>query len=98
MEYRTLGRSGLKVSRLCLGTMMFGGATDAATSEAIVGSAREAGVNFLDTADVYSGGESEVVTGAAIRNDRHAWVLATKLGNPMGAGPNQGGLSRKWIV
>ncbi len=98
MEYRSLGRSGLQVSRLCLGTMMFGGATDPATAQRIIASARDEGVNFIDTADVYNGGESEVVTGTAIKDDRDHWVVATKLGNSMGPGPNRGGQSRKWIV
>ena len=66
MDYRNLGGSGLKVSPLCLGTMMFGGATDVATSERIVAKAREAGVNFIDTADVYNAGVSEEITGRAI--------------------------------
>jgi aryl-alcohol dehydrogenase-like predicted oxidoreductase len=98
MTYRSLGRSGLQVSRLCLGTMMFGGATDRPTAHRIIASARDEGVNFIDTADVYNRGESEVVTGEAIKADRDDWVLATKFGNPMGPGPNQGGQSRKWIV
>ncbi len=98
MEYRQLGRSGLKVSPLCLGTMMFGGATDEAASRAIVDHARAAGINFIDTADVYTEGRSEEITGRAIAADRHDWVLATKLANPMGPGPNQGGLSRKWVL
>ncbi|KPF71036.1 NADP-dependent oxidoreductase [Bosea sp. AAP35] len=98
MEYRQLGRSGLKVSPLCLGTMMFGGATDEVASRAIVDHAREAGVNFIDTADVYTEGRSEAITGRAIGANRHDWVLATKVGSPFGAGPNQGGLSRKWVL
>jgi aryl-alcohol dehydrogenase-like predicted oxidoreductase len=98
MDYRFLGRSALKVSPLCLGTMMFGGATDLATSCRIVDKARDQGVNFIDTADGYNGGESEVVTGQAIAAHRHHWVLATKFGYPMGKGANQGGQSRKWIV
>ncbi|MDR5701585.1 aldo/keto reductase [Agromyces aerolatus] len=98
MAISPLGRSGLQVSRVCLGTMMFGGPTDRATAHRIIASARDAGVNFIDTADVYQGGESEVVTGSAIREDRDHWVLATKLGSSMGPGPNQGGSSRKWIV
>lgn len=98
MQYRSLGRSGLKVSPLCLGTMMLGGATDAATSERIIGTARDAGLNFIDTADVYNGGESERITGRAIAGDRHNWVLATKAANAMGQGPNQRGLSRKWLL
>ena len=98
MDYRNLGRSGLKVSPLCLGTMMFGGATDEPTAQRIIAKAREAGVNFIDSADAYNGGRSEEVTGRAISNQREYWVLATKLANPMGEGPNAGGLSRKWIM
>ena len=98
MDYRNLGRSGLKVSSLCLGTMMFGGATDEPTAQRIIAKAREAGVNFIDSADAYNGGRSEEVTGRAISNQRDQWVLATKLANPMGEGPNMGGLSRKWIM
>jgi len=98
MNYRNLGLSGLQVSPLCLGTMMFGGRTDAETSNQIIDMARSAGINFIDTADVYNGGESERITGAAIAGDRHAWVLATKLANPMGDGPNSRGLSRKWVI
>lgn len=97
MEYRTLGRSGLSVSRLCLGTMMFGGPTDAATSARLIGRAAEAGINFLDTADAYNGGRSEEVVGQAIAARRHDWVVATKIANKVG-GPNEGGLSRKWVV
>ena len=66
MEYRQLGRSGLRVSPLCLGAMMFGGATDEPTSGRIIGRAREQGINFIDTADVYNGGRSEEVVGRAI--------------------------------
>ncbi|HWL79916.1 MAG TPA: aldo/keto reductase [Roseomonas sp.] len=95
MEYRNLGRSGLKVSPLCLGTMMFGGATDEATSARIIDRAREQGVNFIDTANVYNEGRSEEVTGRAIRAARSHWVLATKLANPTGPGPNDRGLSRR---
>ncbi len=98
MEYRSLGRSGLKVSPLCLGTMNFGGATDAATAERIIARAREAGINFLDTADQYNDGRAEEVTGRAIAGERDRWVLATKVYNPMGKGPNERGLSRKWIL
>ena len=95
MEYRRLGRSGLQVSPLCLGTMMFGGETDEATAGRIVDTAREAGINFIDTADAYNGGRSEEVTGRAIRAHRRHWVLATKLANPVGDGPNDRGLSRR---
>jgi aryl-alcohol dehydrogenase (NADP+) len=98
MDMRQLGRSGLKISPLCLGTMMFGGATDEPTSARIIAKAREAGVNFIDTADAYSNGASEEVVGRAIRADRQQWILATKLANPMGKDPNRGGLSRKWVL
>ncbi len=98
MQYRNLGRSGLRVSPLCLGAMMFGGRADAATSNRIIDMARAAGINFIDTADVYNEGESERVTGAAIAADRDNWVLATKLANPMGDSPNSRGLGRKWVI
>src|SRR5260221_8033470 len=98
MDYRLLGRSGLKVSPICLGTMMFGGRTDAPTSERIIAKARDAGINFIDTADAYNDGGSEKVVGAAIAKQRDRWLLATKLSNPMGDGPNQRGLSRKWVI
>lgn len=98
MEYRVLGRSGMRVSRLCLGTMMFGGPTDAATSARMIATAKDAGFNFLDTADVYSRGASEEVVGQALAGTRNDWVLATKLGNPMGAGQNEKGLSRAWMI
>jgi aryl-alcohol dehydrogenase (NADP+) len=98
MQYRYLGRSGLKVSPICLGTMMFGGPTDEATSSRIVAKAREAGINFIDTADAYTKGGSEEVVGRAISNDRPGWILATKLANPMGDDPNRGGLSRRWVL
>src|SRR5213078_4019084 len=98
MQYRNLGRSGLKISPICLGTMMFGGPTDEATSTRIIAKAREAGVNFIDTADAYSNGNSEQVVGRAISNNRDSWVLATKLANQMGDDPNRGGLSRRWVL
>ncbi|MEQ8398531.1 aldo/keto reductase [Thalassobaculum sp.] len=97
MNYRTLGRSGLKVSPLCLGTMMFGGPTSEADSREITAAARDLGINFIDTADAYNGGESERVVGRAIAADRDRWVLATKLANKLGDDPNSGGLSRRWI-
>ena len=97
MEYRNLGRSGLKLSPLCLGTMMFGGATSESDSARIVARAREQGVNFIDTADVYNDGESERVVGRAIADSRDWWVLATKLANPTRPGPNGRGLSRRYV-
>ena len=98
MEYRRLGSSGLKVSPLCLGTMMFGDRTDEQEAGRIVGSAFDAGVNFIDTADVYAKGESERIVGRLIAGKRDHWVLATKVGSVMGPGPNQVGLGRKWIM
>jgi aryl-alcohol dehydrogenase (NADP+) len=98
MDYRKLGRSGLKVSPLCLGTMNFGGPTDAAESARIVAAARDGGINFIDTADVYTGGESERIVGAAVREAREWWVLATKLANPVREDPNGRGLSRRRLL
>ncbi len=98
MQYRSLGRSGLKVSPICLGTMMFGDRTDHAEAERIVDCARAAGVNFIDTADVYAKGESERIVGKLIAGDRDDWVLATKVGNPMGEGPNRRGTGRKRLL
>ena len=98
MHYRQLGRSGLKISPICLGTMMFGGPTDEATSSRIIAKAREAGINFIDSADAYNGGQSEVVVGRAISNNRQNWILATKLANQIGDDPNRGGLSRRWVL
>ena len=98
MDYRKLGRSGLKVSPICLGTMMFGDRTDEASAAKIIAQARDAGVNFIDTADAYSDGGSEEITGRAIKAERDWWVLASKAGNPMGAGPNRRGLSRRWLL
>ena len=97
-RYHPLGASGLKVGKLWLGTMMFGDQTDAAEAASIVSAARDAGVNAIDTADVYAGGESERITGRLIQADRDRWVLATKVANPMGPGPNDRGLSRRHIV
>lgn len=98
MDYRKLGRSGLNVSPLCLGTMMFGDVADEPASEDIIAMAREAGVNFIDTADAYSQGRSEAIVGRAIARQRHDWVLATKAANAMGEGVNRRGLSRKWLL
>jgi aryl-alcohol dehydrogenase-like predicted oxidoreductase len=80
MDYKNLGRSGLKVSPICLGAMMFGDQTDEAASTEIIARARAVGVNFIDTADVYGAGKSEEMVGRAIRADRARWVLATKTG------------------
>ena len=100
MEYRLLGRTGVEVSPLCLGTMMFGdwGNKDVADSIRVIHHALDAGINFVDTADVYSAGGSEEIVGKALKGRRDDVVLATKFFMPMGAGPNQGGGSRKWIM
>ncbi len=100
MEYRTLGRTGIQVSPLCLGTMMFGawGNTDHDECVAMVHHALDAGINFVDTADVYAHGESEQILGRALAGRRDDVVLATKFYNPMGEDPNRRGASRRWIV
>jgi aryl-alcohol dehydrogenase-like predicted oxidoreductase len=88
----------IPLSPLCLGTMMFGDRTDAAASRRIIERAREQGVNFIDTADVYAEGRSEEIVGQAIAGARHWWVLASKIGNATGAGPNDRGLSRRYAI
>jgi len=98
MRYRHLGKSPLRVSELCLGTMMFGDQTDLAEARRITDHAHEHGVNFIDTADVYTTGASETMVGALIRHHRHDWVLATKLGNAMSTRPNEAGYSRAWVL
>lgn len=99
MEYRRLGRTGLMVSELCLGCMTFGRELDEEGSKGIVGRFLEAGGNFLDTADVYSQGGSEEITGRALKGvPRDSYVLATKVRFPMGEGPNDAGLSRKHVM
>jgi len=101
MKYRTLGRTGVRVSTLCLGAMMFGafGNRDHDESVAIIDAALDAGINFIDTADVYSAGESETIVGKALAGGkRDRVVLATKAHGPMGEDPNQRGNSRRWLV
>jgi aryl-alcohol dehydrogenase (NADP+) len=99
VEYRRLGRSGIEVSTLCLGAMMFGDQTGEAEAVRIVRRAGEAGVNFLDTADAYAGGESERIVGRAVRAERDRWIVATKGGTALPpAGPNRGGLGRVWLL
>ena len=93
-----LGASGLKASRLWLGTMMFGDQTDAVEAARIVEATRAAGLNAIDTADAYAAGESERIVGRLIAADRERWVLATKVANPMGPLPNDRGLSRRWLT
>ncbi|WP_353171858.1 aldo/keto reductase [Paracandidimonas soli] len=97
--YQRLGASNLRVSRLCLGAMMFGGATDKAESGRIVASARERGLNFIDTADIYNQGASEEVVGELLDGQRDSWVLATKIGNAARPDiPNESRYSRQWLV
>ncbi len=100
MEHRPLGRTGVHVSKLCLGTMMFGawGNTDHDDSIRIIHRALDAGVNFLDTADVYSAGESEQIVGKALKGRRDDVVLATKVNVPMDEDLNHRGNSRRWII
>jgi aryl-alcohol dehydrogenase-like predicted oxidoreductase len=107
-QHRTLGRTGIKVSPLCLGAMMFGawGERDHDKAISIIHRALDAGINFIDTADVYSQGESETIVGKALATGRRDDViLATKFHNPMdvrigqpGGDPNKRGNSRRWIV
>jgi aryl-alcohol dehydrogenase (NADP+) len=100
MQYRTLGKTGIKVSPYCLGAMMFGaiGNSDHDDSIRIIHKALETGINFIDTADQYSGGESEEIVGKALKGRRDAVVLATKARYPMGDDPNQQGGSRRWLT
>jgi aryl-alcohol dehydrogenase-like predicted oxidoreductase len=100
MDYRTLGHTGVQVSPLCLGAMMFGawGNTDHEDSIRIIHAALDAGINFVDTADVYSRGESEEIVGKALVGRRENVVLASKFHGTMGDDPNQAGNSRRWIM
>ncbi|GAA4983151.1 aldo/keto reductase [Kitasatospora paranensis] len=100
MRYRVLGGTGIEVSTHCLGTMMFGsvGNPDHEDCIRIVHAALDQGINFVDTADMYSAGESEEIVGKALQGRRDDVVLATKVHFPMGEGPNRGGNSRRWIV
>ena len=98
MKYRNLGSSNLKVSALCLGTMMFGDQTDKAEAKAIVEDAHAGGVNYIDTADVYTKGASEIMVGELIKASRLDWVLATKLGNKMSDRVNEGHFAGSWML
>ena len=100
MEYRNLGRTGVKVSPLCLGCMMFGGKTDDDDSAKIIDRAIDAGINFLDTANVYNRGKSEEAVGKALKRNgkRQRIVLATKVHGGMGDGPNERGNHRRHIM
>jgi len=98
MRYRTLGRTGIKVSEMCLGTITFGDQVSEADAISLTALAMDAGVNFIDTANRYVKGRSEEIVGKAIKGRRGDVVLATKVGNEMGTGPNDVGLSRKHIM
>ena len=98
MHYRNPGKSPLRVSTLCLGTMMFGDRTELAEARNIVAHAQEHAVNFIDTADVYSTGKSETMVGETLKGHRHNWILATKVGNKMSDAPNQSRYSRTWMA
>jgi aryl-alcohol dehydrogenase-like predicted oxidoreductase len=98
MDYTYLGNSGLRVSRICLGTMDFGQGMDEATAAQVIDSAREAKINFVDTADAYNDGASETMLGKLIAKDRDQWVLATKVGQQDGPPHHKMGLSRRWML
>jgi len=98
MEYRRMGRTGLKVSEICLGTMTFGHGTDQAEATQIVDLAFAAGVNFFDTANAYGNGQSEILLGEALKGRRKDAIIATKVFNPMGPNPNDSGMSRVHIL
>src|SRR6202044_1204473 len=100
MQYRTLGRTGIKVSPYCLGAMMFGGLANPDHDDCIrmIHKALDSGINFIDTADRYSRGESEEIVGKALKGRGDTGVLATKVHGPMGEDPNQQGNSRRWIM
>ena len=98
MQYRRMGRSGLKVSELCMGTMTFGHGTEEKEAKRMADMARDAGVNFFDTANSYGDAQSEVLLGKALKGRRRDAVVATKFFNPMGDGPNDSGMSRVHIM
>lgn len=98
MEYRHLGKSGLRVSAIGLGTNQFGGKVDAKGAAAIIHTALDAGINFIDTADIYREGRSEEAIGAAVKDVRKQALIATKARHPMGDGPNDRGTSRQHLL
>lgn len=98
MEYRKLGHAGIKVSPICLGTMMFGGQTSETDAIQIMHKAHDLGINFFDTANIYNAGQSEVVVGKAIADRRDKIIVATKGRSAMGAGPNESGASRRHLT
>jgi aryl-alcohol dehydrogenase-like predicted oxidoreductase len=98
LEYRIVGRTGLKVSRMTLGTNNFGRDVDEGTSIRVIRKAIDVGINSIDTANIYTGRRSEEIIGKAVHGDRDRFVIATKLGSSVGEGPNDSGLSRKHIL
>jgi len=98
MDYRQLGRTGMRVSELCFGTMSFGSIADEKTSEAMYLRCREAGITFFDCANVYSAGKAEEILGELIADERDQLIITSKVGFPMGSGPNDWGLSRRHIL
>jgi aryl-alcohol dehydrogenase-like predicted oxidoreductase len=98
MEYRFLGKTGIQVSRLCMGTMTFGNEADKAASKAIFNRCRDAGINFFDSANVYNDGKSEAILGELISDCRDELIISTKFGNSMGPDPNLKGASRRNII
>ena len=98
MQYRRLGKSNLKVSSLCLGTMMFGRQTPFEEAANILASARAHGLNFIDTADVYNHGQSERDVGQLLKGQRNDWVLASKLGNAVSDAVNESHYARRWLI
>lgn len=97
-EYSPLGASGLEVPRLWLGTMLFGEQTPEVEAAALLEATRERGLNALDTADVYTGGESERIIGRLVQSERERWIIASKAANPVGSDPNDRGASRRWLT
>lgn len=98
MHYRKMGRTGLKVSAICLGTMTYGNQINEAEAIGLINHAFASGINFFDTADSYAEGRSEEIVGKAIRDKRQQVILATKVASKVGPGPNDAGLSRKHIL
>lgn len=98
MDYRFIGKSGLRVSTICLGSMNFGATTSEPEARKMMDVARKSGVNFIDTADAYNGGKSEAMVGKLLKADRADWVLATKVGQQDGPPERKRGLSRKWML
>jgi aryl-alcohol dehydrogenase-like predicted oxidoreductase len=98
MNYKQLGRTGLRVSPICVGCMTFGREIDEGAAVPIIAHALDAGINFFDTANTYAGGKSEEIVGRALKSARDRVVIATKFANPVGDGPNERGASRRSVM